>query len=128
MLLPRKTSRWQSAFSRSSETEHAKAWLLAQNYISQHYGIQVNCSLQTGNYYNAWEYCTKADYSLKITDFTCTLRTTAAAKCKQAATKHTRNEEIQKKRKKSFKALDLQHIVIKNCLKTKKGLLRFANE
>ena len=61
-------------------------------------------------------------------DFTCALRTTASAKCKQAATKHTRNEEMQKKRKKSFKALDLQHIVIKNCLKTKKGLLRFANE
>ena len=33
-----------------------------------------------------------------------------------------------RKEKKSFDALDLRYIVIKNCLKTKKELLRFANK
>ena len=92
----------------------------------------MNCSPQTGNYCNAWVYCTKADenyvQSENHPDFTCAPRTTAATKSKQAATKHTRNGELQKKRKKSFDALDLRHIVKKNCLKTKKGLLRFANK
>ena len=90
----------------------------------QQYGIH-NCSPQTGNYYYAWEYCTKADenyeQSENHSDFTCAPRTTAATKRKQAGAKHTKNGEPQKKRKKSFDALDLRHIVIK------KGLLRFAN-
>ena len=92
----------------------------------------MNCSPQTGNYCNAWVYCTKADENYVQSEnhpaFTCAPRTTAATKSKQAATKHTRNGELQKKRKKSFDALDLRHIVKKNCLKTKKGLLRFANK
>ena len=46
----------------------------------------------------------------------------------QAATKHTINGEPQKKRKKPFVTLDLQHIVIKNCLKTKKAMVRLANK
>ena len=62
-----------------------------RSYVSQHYCIQVNCSPQTGNYCNAWAYCTKADEN------------------------YVQSE-------------DLRHIVIKNCLKTKKGLLRFANK
>ena len=109
-----------------------RQWLLVCSFMSQHYGIQVNCSPQAGNYCNAWEYCTKAyeNYvqSENHPDFKCAPRTTAATECKQAAAKHTRNGEPQKKRRKSFDALDLQHIVIKNCLKTKKGLLRFANK
>ena len=100
-----------------------RQWLSVRNYISQHYRIQVNCSRQTGNYYSAWEYCTKVDenyvQSENHPDFTCAPRTSAAKKRKQAAAKHTKNGEPQKK-KKSFDALDLQHILIKNCLKAKK--------
>ena len=102
-----------------------RRWLSVRNYISQHYGMQVNCSTQTGNYYNAWAYYTKADknhvQSENHLDFTCAPRTTAATKRKQATAKHNRNRELQKKRNKSFDVLDLRHIVIKNCLKTKKG-------
>ena len=82
-----------------------RRWLSVRNYVSQHYGIQVNYSPQTGNYYNAWEYCKKADenyvQSENHPDFTCATRTTAATKCKQAAAKHTKNGQLQKKRKKN---------------------------
>ena len=80
-----------------------RQWLSVRNYISQHYRIQVNCSRQTGNYYSAWEYCTKVDenyvQSENHPDFTCAPRTSAAKKRKQAAAKHTKNGEPQKKKK-----------------------------
>ena len=80
----------------------------------------------------AWEYCTKADEnyveSVNHPDFTCAARTTATIKCKQAAAKDAKNGESKRKRKKFFDTLGLQFIVIKNCLKTKSGLLRLANK
>ena len=59
-------------------------WLSFCNYIIQHYCIQVNCSPQTGNYYNAWEYWAKADknyvQSKNHPDFTCARKTTVDTK------------------------------------------------
>ena len=73
--------------------------------------MQVNCSPETRKYYNAWKYCTKTNEdhvkSENHPDFTCGPRTTDTTKRKQAAAKHYRNREPQKKRMKFFDALDL---------------------
>ena len=43
-----------------------RQWLSVWNYISQHYGIRVNRSPHTGNYYYAREYCTKVDENYEV--------------------------------------------------------------
>lgn len=108
-----------------------RRWLSVRNYIAQHNSIQVNFSDGPCNYYEAWQYCAKSDNDIVLSenhpDFSRPPRTTAATKQKRQSAE-SKTTKPSKKRKKAFDALDLHHIVIKNEIKTKTELLRFASK
>ena len=108
-----------------------RRWLSARDYIAKHYNIQVNFSDKPGNYYEAWLYCTKSDREIVTSDnhpdFTRASRTTNATSQKRAAATFN-SDTSREKRRKTFDALDLHHIVIQNSLRTKSQLLRFASK
>ena len=113
-----------------------RRWLSVRNYIAQHYNIQVNFSGGPGNYYEAWQYCSKTDDQVVLSDnhpdFTRAPRTTAATQQKRktanSKTAYAKTGAPSKKRKKAFDALDLHHIVTRNNIKTKTELLRYTSK
>lgn len=109
-----------------------RRWSSVRKYIVEKYNIQVNFSDAPGNYYEAWKYCSKSDAevitSANHPDFSRAPRTTAATSQKRAAAKSKPDAPPSRKRRKAFDALDLHHVVIKNNIKTKTELLRFASK
>ena len=109
-----------------------RRWASVRNYIAEHYKINVNFSDGPGNYYEAWQYCSKSDTKFVLSDghpnFTRAPRTTAATTQKRAGVKPKSEQPSRRKRRKAFNALDLHHVVTNNNIKTKEHLLRFASK
>ena len=109
-----------------------RRWLSVRNYLEDINDIKVNFSDGPSNYYEAWLYCSKSDQHILLCqnhpDFTTAPRTSAASSSKRQASRDKQSgSQSVKQRKRSFDALDLSDIVLKNQIKTKTELLSFAN-
>ena len=99
-----------------------KKWKGVRNYLEHKKGIEVNFSDKYSNYYACYIYTTKEDKEYILSEghplLTNPPRTSSAT--------DTRRQGRNRNRRRSFDALDLSEVIIKENIRSKKELLRLA--
>ena len=130
--------------------DKCQRWNSVKLYLKEHFGIVVNFSDRSSNYYTAWQYITKEDQAFIESDGHPDLsntpqpRTMAASKarrgnqtepntddfffdCSQIGNETQANQNKEKSGHKRLSAFDASEIVVEKKIKTSTELLALAN-
>ena len=99
-----------------------RRWKAVRNYLQQKNGIKVNFSDKYSNYYACFLYTTKEDKEYLLSEDHPLLNNTP----RTLSATDTRRQGSNKTRRRSFDALDLSEIIVKENIRTKQELLRLA--
>ena len=121
-------------FHMAIKLDRQKRWLRVRQRIMRVYGINLNFSNDHAQYFNAWQYVTKEDIDYLESDrhpdlsagFVPRTATASNARRSTASSLPVEGAPINKRRR--FDSLDLADVIIARNIKTKKDLLKIANE
>ena len=104
--------------------DRQKKWKAVRKYLDEKRGIKVNFRDKYSNYYAGFVYASKEDKEYVLSeghpDLTNPPRTAAATEA--------RRQSSARKRRRSFDALDLSELVVRENIRTKSELLRLAQK